>query len=165
MATTRIGTTTVHVIGKCPITGCKNRRRVTIPDAPIVRGQIYTWTDWKIPAPAPYGSVPSQLSKGGPKHTLACAPPSKYLTVNRHAYDQAWARRDRGGRLDLHRPRPVHDHRRGRRRRQRREALHWGVPRRDRPQLRMRLWRRRPWVELGRAVSTRATCVRIVNNW
>jgi len=90
MATTRIGTTTVHVIGKCPITGCKNRRRVTIPDAPIVRGQIYTWTDWKIPAPAPYGSVPSQLSKGGPKHTLACAPPSKYLTVNRHAYDQAW---------------------------------------------------------------------------
>lgn len=87
---TTIGTTTVHAIGKCPVKGCKARKRVTIPDAPIVRGPIYTWTDWKIPAAAPYDAVHPQLSKDGPKHRLSCAPPSKYLTVNRHAYDAAW---------------------------------------------------------------------------
>lgn len=85
-----VGATTVHVIGKCPAKGCRTRRRVTIADAPIVRGRMYTWTDWKIPAAEPYGAVHSQLSKGGPKHMLACAPPSLYLAVNRHAYDAAW---------------------------------------------------------------------------
>jgi hypothetical protein len=40
-------TTAVHVIGKCPVKGCKNRRRVVIPDAPIKRTGVYTFTEAK----------------------------------------------------------------------------------------------------------------------
>jgi hypothetical protein len=88
--TTTIGTTTVHVIGKCPVKGCKNRRRVTIPNAPIKRGRLYTWTEWQIPAAAPYNAVPAQLSKSSPKHGMGCARPSQYLAINRHPFDTAW---------------------------------------------------------------------------
>lgn len=90
--TTTIGTTTVHVIGKCPIKGCRNRRRVTITDAPVVRYRMTTWTDWKIPAAQPYGQVNAPLGKGSSKHQgWGTNPrPSQYLANNRHAYDAAW---------------------------------------------------------------------------
>lgn len=90
--TATIATTTVHVIGKCPIKGCKNRRRVTIPDAPIKRQGMYTWTDWQIPATAPYGQVRAKLGKGSDTHHgWGLNPhPSKWLACNPDAYEQAW---------------------------------------------------------------------------
>jgi hypothetical protein len=92
MHTETISTTTVHVIGKCPIKGCKNRRRVTVENAPVKRNRIYTYTDWQIPAPEPYGKVHSQLSKASDKHNgWGNNPrPSQWLANNRHAYDAAW---------------------------------------------------------------------------
>lgn len=89
MTTTTIGTTTVYVIGKCPAKGCKNRRRVVIPDAPIKRSSVYTYTDWQIPAPAPYGLAHAQLGKSSDRHRLYPRP-SRYLTVRQHPYDVAW---------------------------------------------------------------------------
>lgn len=86
----QIGTTTVHVIGRCPVKGCRNRRRVTVVDAPIRRSQIYTWTSWKIPAADPYGEVSAGLGKGSPIHDRGGARPSKYLAVNGCAYESAW---------------------------------------------------------------------------
>jgi hypothetical protein len=84
-------TTTVYVIGKCPVTGCKNRRRQVIVDAPVKQRGVYTWTDWQIPAPAPYGQVHAGLSKRSDKHRLGFFPlPSGYLATHRHAYDVAW---------------------------------------------------------------------------
>lgn len=90
--TATIATTTVHVIGKCPVKGCKNRRRNTITDAPIKRQGIYTYTDWQIPAPAPYNLVRAALSDRSDKHWgWGTNPrPAQYLAVNRHAYDIAW---------------------------------------------------------------------------
>jgi hypothetical protein len=87
-----IATTTVHVIGKCPVKGCKNRRRNTIADAPIKRDRIYTYTDWQIPAPAPYNLVHARLSAKSDKHNgYGLNPrPSVYLASNPHAYETAW---------------------------------------------------------------------------
>lgn len=51
-----IGETTVHVIGKCPVKGCKNRKRHTRPGR-IHRDRLRTWTEWKIPAAQPLGEV------------------------------------------------------------------------------------------------------------
>lgn len=85
-------TTTVHVIGKCPVKGCRNRRRITVVDAPIVSDRLYTWTDWKIPAAAPYGLVRAALSAKSVKHAgWGSNPrPSRYLANNDHPYDVAW---------------------------------------------------------------------------
>lgn len=85
-------TTTVYVIGKCPVKGCKNRRRQVIADAPIRRHGMYTYTDWQIPAPAPYNQVVAGLSKKSDRHQgYGLNPrPSQYLANHRHAYDAAW---------------------------------------------------------------------------
>lgn len=85
-------TTTVYVIGKCPEKGCKRASRVVVRDAPIVRTGPYTWTDWKIPAPAPYDKVTAGLGlKSHVHYPWRSNPrPSRYLEVNRHAYDAAW---------------------------------------------------------------------------
>lgn len=88
MTSYAVGTTTVYVIGKCPIKGCKNRRRVTVEDAAIIRRGVYTYTDWKIPAPAPYGAVPGHLSDGSDRHYGPR--PERYLASNPYAYEQAW---------------------------------------------------------------------------
>lgn len=84
--------TTVYVIGKCPVKGCANRRRNTIVDAPIKRNGIYTFTDWQIPAPAPYGQVRARLAAKSNKHNgWGTNPrPSQYLASNPHAYETAW---------------------------------------------------------------------------
>lgn len=87
-----IGTTTVHVIGKCPIKGCRNRRRVTITAAPIVQDRYTTWTNWKIPAAAPYGQVRALLSKGSERHHgYGLNPrPSQWLANTRYPHDVVW---------------------------------------------------------------------------
>lgn len=85
------GTTTVHVIGKCPVKGCRNRRRITA-DGHIKTNRLYTWTDWKIPAAAPYDAVTAGLGKASDKHAgWGRNPrPSQWLANNPHAYDRAW---------------------------------------------------------------------------
>lgn len=86
MPPTTVGTTTVYVIGKCPIKGCRNRRRVVIHDAPIKRSGPYTYTDWQIPAPAPYDTVRAACL--GPKSNNPR--PSQYLKSHRNEYEKAW---------------------------------------------------------------------------
>lgn len=84
-------TTDVHVIGKCPVKGCKNRRRNTYVG--VVKGDRFRqWTEWKIPAPGGYDKVTAGLSERSPKHVGwgSNARPSQYLANNRHAYDAAW---------------------------------------------------------------------------
>lgn len=84
-------TTTVHVIGKCPVKDCKNRRRNTYEG--VIRGDRYrTWTDWKIPAGDGYNAVPAGLSERSDKHHgWGLNPrPSKWMANNPHPYDQAW---------------------------------------------------------------------------
>lgn len=84
-------TTTVHVIGKCPVKGCRNRRRNSYPG--VVRGDRYRmWTEWKIPAAAPYGAVFAQLAKASHVHNgWGNNPrPSVFLANRRHAFDVAW---------------------------------------------------------------------------
>lgn len=92
--TATVATTTVHVIGKCPVKGCKNRRRNTIENAPIKRSGVYTYTDWQIPAPFPalYGLVHARLGKSSPTHGRAFPPPSQYLAVlgRAHPLNAAW---------------------------------------------------------------------------
>lgn len=83
-------TTTVYVIGKCPEKGCKRASRVVVHDAPIMRSGPYSWTDWKIKAPAPYDRVDAHLSPKSDRHYRWSPRPSRYLEVNRHAYDAAW---------------------------------------------------------------------------
>ena len=85
------GTTTVHVIGKCPIKGCRNRRRNTYPGQ-IKRNRLHTWTEWKLPAAAPYtAGVFAHLFKGSQWHHN---PPSKmaayHATGGGHPHDRAW---------------------------------------------------------------------------
>lgn len=89
--TTTPGTTTVHVIGTCPVKGCRNRRRNSLPGQ-IVRNRMHTWTEWKIPAAAPYGAVYAHLHKGADAHQgWGNNPrPSQYSANRRHAHDQAW---------------------------------------------------------------------------
>jgi len=93
MATTTIGTTTVHVIGKCPIKGCKNRSRITVTDAPVRRTNQYTYTDWQIPAAAPYGQVQAHLSQRSDRHHgYGLNPrPSQWLANHpRDPYERVW---------------------------------------------------------------------------
>lgn len=84
--------TTVYVIGKCPEMGCKNASRVVVQDAPIRQSGPYTYTDWQIPAPAPYGQVHARLGPKAEAHYRwgNFPRPSQYLTIHRHAYDAAW---------------------------------------------------------------------------
>jgi hypothetical protein len=42
------GDTTVHVIGKCPVKGCKARRRITVPGK-VKSDRLRTWTEWHVP--------------------------------------------------------------------------------------------------------------------
>lgn len=86
-----IGRTTVYVIGKCPVKGCKNRRRHARPGQ-IKNNRMYTWTEWTIPAAAPYGEVHAALGKGSDRHAgWGTNPrPSKYLASNQHAHERAW---------------------------------------------------------------------------
>lgn len=41
-------TTTVHAIGRCPVKGCKTRRRHTFTGT-VMRDRTQTWTSWSIP--------------------------------------------------------------------------------------------------------------------
>ncbi len=84
-------TTTVHVIGKCPIKGCRNRRRNTCPGQ-VKSNRMYTWTEWTIPAPTPYGAVQAHLSKRSDRHYgWGTNPrPSQWLANRPHAHDHAW---------------------------------------------------------------------------
>lgn len=77
--------TTVHVIGKCPVKGCKTRKRNTCPGL-VVRDGRYTWTEYKIAAAAPYDAVQPDKDP----HRLAYERVSSYLGVNPHRYDKAW---------------------------------------------------------------------------
>lgn len=92
--------TTVHVIGKCPVKGCTNRRRNTIEDAPIRTHGRYTYTAWQIPAPAPYGQVFAHLhAKSSRHHGYGLNPrPSAFLTKWSRPEEIAWftAVRDAG---------------------------------------------------------------------
>ncbi len=83
--------TTVHVIGKCPVKGCKNRRRHTRPGV-VKHNRMHTWTEWTIPAAEPYGQVFAALSKASEKHWgYGNNPrPSGWLANRPHAYDRAW---------------------------------------------------------------------------
>jgi hypothetical protein len=51
--TTVIGTTTVYAIAKCPIKGCKSRRRIVCPDMRIIEDHRArrTYTEIMVPAP------------------------------------------------------------------------------------------------------------------
>jgi hypothetical protein len=92
MVTSTGRTTTVYVIGKCPAKGCRNASRVVVPDAPIRQSGPHTYTDWQIPAAAPYGTVVAGLSPGSDTHQgWGTNPrPSRWLANNRHAYDAVW---------------------------------------------------------------------------
>lgn len=54
--TTAAATTQVHVIGKCPVKGCKNRRRNTFTGR-VHTDRHGTRTSWGMPAPNGYGSI------------------------------------------------------------------------------------------------------------
>ncbi len=72
--------TTVHVIGKCPRKGCKNRRRHTLPGA-IVTDRFGIHTTFEVPASAPYETV-------SPRNFSPFRPASKIPTD--HPYERAW---------------------------------------------------------------------------
>lgn len=85
-------TTTVYVIGKCPAKGCRNASRVVVRDAPVRQSGPYIYTDWQIPAAAPYGTVHAKLGPKAEAHRgWGNNPrPSAFLESRRHAYDAAW---------------------------------------------------------------------------
>jgi hypothetical protein len=75
-----IGTlTAVHVIGKCPIRGCKSRRRHTF-DGEIREDRYRKWTYWTIP------------TAGGPMNAHATFAPARldYLPAN-EPWQVQWA--------------------------------------------------------------------------
>lgn len=61
---TVIGTATVHAIAKCPVKGCKSRRRITCPDMRIIERAYprMIWTEVLIPAPLWDGYQPGLIS-------------------------------------------------------------------------------------------------------
>lgn len=56
-------TTTVHAIGRCPVKGCRTRRRHTFPGT-IIRERLRTWTSWSMPTED--GGQHPQPTIGGP---------------------------------------------------------------------------------------------------
>lgn len=71
--------TTVHVIGKCPTKGCKNRRRNTLPGI-VVTDRFGTHTEYKIPSPD------DDLYRDGvrPTPVIGSRPSSHIYTEYRH---------------------------------------------------------------------------------
>lgn len=63
-------TTRVHAIGKCPVRGCRNRKRITLAGR-IVRDRHGVHTDW---------SMPTRVGGQHPAPTYAPVRPSNHPT-------------------------------------------------------------------------------------
>lgn len=77
------GQTTVHVIGKCPVKGCKRVKRITT-EGTIKSDRLREWTEWHVPTDGPYAGM---LRPG--THVNHDPRPSRF-PVHYGAYERAY---------------------------------------------------------------------------
>lgn len=76
-----VGETTVHVIGKCPVKGCKGRKRNTYVGV-VKRDRSGAWTEYRIPSPDTFyadGVRPTPVVGSRPSSVI----------YTQHRYEQA----------------------------------------------------------------------------
>jgi hypothetical protein len=71
--TKTIGTTTVHVIGKCPVKGCKNRRRTTVEVKGVVNAEKPA-RPGASPRPARTANACAEVKDMGPTGAVSAEP-------------------------------------------------------------------------------------------
>lgn len=88
---TTTGTVTVHVIGRCPVKTCTNRKRTTITGV-IKTDRIRTWTELALPA-----TDPLYTGTGvNPRAILNTRPSSTENQIHRYERDVTAAMRTAG---------------------------------------------------------------------
>lgn len=89
--TRTVGETTVHVIGKCPVKDCRNRKRNTCAGV-VKQDRWRTWTVWGIPAGEGYDTVPASNSYPERRPSAWMTDPAKAAkaSVVLNLYERVW---------------------------------------------------------------------------
>lgn len=80
---------TVHVIGKCPVKGCKNRKRNTFVGR-IVRDRHGVHTTWGMPATGGYGTIFPAVDRHPARPSTYAADPYFNRTDVERCYSQTF---------------------------------------------------------------------------